>query len=81
MLLCLLIKIFNFRKSGAKKVLDLGQCGDFTLLAKQELRGINSKAVYARKEKYYVDIKTGSYKFGWKELKYLGLVGFWVGGW
>jgi len=25
-----------------KKVLDLGQCGDFTVLAKQELRGINS---------------------------------------
>jgi len=60
-----------------KKVLDLGQCGDFTVLAKQELRGINRAAVYARKVKYYVDIKTGSYKFGWKELKYLGLVGFW----
>jgi hypothetical protein len=39
----------------------------------EELRGINSAAVYARKVKYYIDIKTGSYKFVWKELKYWGL--------
>jgi len=38
----------------------------------EELRGINREAVYARKVKYYVDVKTGSYKFGWKGLKYLG---------
>jgi hypothetical protein len=31
------------------------QGGDFTVLLKGELRGINSKAVYARKGKYYLD--------------------------
>jgi len=34
----------------------------FYVSFKEELRGINREAVYARKVKYYVDIKTGSYK-------------------